>query len=325
MYEDAATPGRRGRGSVMAPARGARGESISVPPCLMLHLSPWGLSQHPLWTSLSWWRIFTSQQVLELAVSTAHIDATSLTPREDEQEPPWTRAAGVRQKPETPLSHAHPWSADRPALFSIGSFWELASVKLPSGWCHGRTLNPCVNWSSKKWWVWRVTTMALRHNDTLFGPAHTRTRSSCLYHSCSFCSGKLLGPNRRMTGVRTGQYRSQGFYFLHITLYIVLFTWKRDRGQTSNVPSVKLNKCPTANLLAPLLTCVYPQVNLEVMRGAEGFATVGAVLGWRTQVALPMLGQRRLNGPWHLRHIFPEIWSVQKEEMTNGKYVELHF
>lgn len=31
--------------------------------------------------------------------------------------------------------------------------------------------------------------------------------------------------------------------------------------------------------LAGVLTCVYPQVDLEVMRGAEGFATVGAVLG----------------------------------------------
>lgn len=64
----------------------------------------------------------------------------------------------------------------------------------------------------------------------------------------------------------------------HYTLHRIVYM-KAGLGQTSNVPSVKLNKCLIANLLAPLLTCVYPQVNLEVMRGAEGFATVGAVLG----------------------------------------------
>lgn len=39
------------------------------------------------------------------------------------------------------------------------------------------------------------------------------------------------------------------------------------------------NLPPAAATPADVLTCVYPQVDLEVMRGAEGFATVGAVLG----------------------------------------------
>lgn len=40
-------------------------------------------------------------------------------------------------------SHAYPQTVDRPALFWLESYWELASVKLPSEWCHRRTLNPC--------------------------------------------------------------------------------------------------------------------------------------------------------------------------------------
>lgn len=87
----------------------------------------------------------------------------------------------------------------------------------------------------------------------------------------------------------------------------------------------RANLPPAAATPADVLTCVYPQVDLEVMRGAEGLATVGAVLGGRTQVALAVLGQRRLSGPRRLRHIVPEICSMQEEEMTNGNHVELHF
>lgn len=74
-----------------------------------------------------------------------------------------------------------------------------------------------------------------------------------------------------------------------------------------------------------VLTCVYPQVDLEVMGGAEGLATVGAILGGRAQAALTMLGQRRLNAPHRLPHVLPNIWSTHKEGETNGRCVECHF
>lgn len=51
-----------------------------------------------------------------------------------------------------------------------------------------------------------------------------------------------------------------------------------ERGQCEWVLH-QANLPPAASTPADVLTCVYPQVDLEVMRGAEGFATVGAVLG----------------------------------------------
>lgn len=61
------------------------------------------------------------------------------------------------------------------------------------------------------------------------------------------------------------------------------------------------------------------------MGGAEGLATVGAILGGRAQAALTMLGQRRLNAPHRLPHVLPNIWSMHKEGETNGRCVECHF
>lgn len=66
-----------------------------------------------------------------------------------------------------------------------------------------------------------------------------------------------------------------------------------------------------------ILTCVYPQVDLEVMGCAEGLATVEAVLGRGSQVALTMLGQSWLNGPRRLPCFFTDVCSAYKEEETN--------
>lgn len=58
-----------------------------------------------------------------------------------------------------------------------------------------------------------------------------------------------------------------------------------------------------------LLTCVYPQVDLEVVGGAEGLAAVGAVLGGRALAALAvLLGQRRLDAPGRFAgRVLPDI------------------
>lgn len=85
------------------------------------------------------------------------------------------------------------------------------------------------------------------------------------------------------------------------------------------------NLCTAQGVSMVVLTCVYPQVNLEVMGGAEGLATVWAVLGGRAQAALTMLGQRWLNAPRRLPHVLPNIWSRHKEGETNGRCVECHF
>lgn len=85
------------------------------------------------------------------------------------------------------------------------------------------------------------------------------------------------------------------------------------------------NLCTAQGVSMAVLTCVYPQVNLEVMGGAEGLATVWAVLGGRAQAALTMLGQRWLNAPRCLPHVLPNIWSTHKEGETNGRCVECHF
>lgn len=92
---------------------------------------------------------------------------------------------------------------------------------------------------------------------------------------------------------------------------------------------MKYNKCLIAGVAevisVDVLTCVYPQVDLEVMGGAERLATVGAILGGRGQAALTMLGQRRLNAPRRLPRVLPDIWSTHKEGETNGRCVECHF
>lgn len=74
-----------------------------------------------------------------------------------------------------------------------------------------------------------------------------------------------------------------------------------------------------------VLTCVYPQVDLEVMGGAERLATVGAILGGRALAALTVLGQSRLNAPRRFARVLPNIWSTHKEGETNGRCVECHF
>lgn len=85
------------------------------------------------------------------------------------------------------------------------------------------------------------------------------------------------------------------------------------------------NLCTAQAVSMAVLTCVYPQVDLEVMGGAEGLATVWAVLGGRAQAALTMLGQGWLNAPRRLPHVLPNIWSTHKEGETNGRCVECHF
>lgn len=74
-----------------------------------------------------------------------------------------------------------------------------------------------------------------------------------------------------------------------------------------------------------VLTCVYPQVDLEVMGGAERLATVGAILGGRALAALTVLGQSRLNAPRCFARVLPNIWSTHEEGETNGRCVECHF
>lgn len=71
---------------------------------------------------------------------------------------------------------------------------------------------------------------------------------------------------------------------------------------------------------------MYPQVDLQVMGGAEGLAAVRAVLGGRAQGALSMLGQRRLDAPRCLHQVLANIWSTHththEEGKTNGRRVE---
>lgn len=66
-----------------------------------------------------------------------------------------------------------------------------------------------------------------------------------------------------------------------------------------------------------LLTCVYPQVDLEVVGGAEGLSAVGAVLGGRALAALTVLGQRQRNASCHFAaRILPDIC---QERETKGR------
>lgn len=87
----------------------------------------------------------------------------------------------------------------------------------------------------------------------------------------------------------------------------------------------KCDLCITEALSVDALTCVYPQVDLEVMGGAERLATVGAILGGRALAALTVLGQSRLNAPRRFACVLPNIWSTHKEGETNGRCVECHF
>lgn len=68
------------------------------------------------------------------------------------------------------------------------------------------------------------------------------------------------------------------------------------------------------------LTCVYPQVDLQVMGGAEGLAAVRAVLGGRGQGALSMLGQRRLDAPRCLHQVLANIWSTHTHTHEEDKW-----
>ena len=67
------------------------------------------------------------------------------------------------------------------------------------------------------------------------------------------------------------------------------------------------------------LTCVYPQVDFEMMGGAEGLAAVGTILGGRGHAPLAMLGQRRLNAPRRLPQVLPNIWSATRKTARGGE------
>lgn len=71
-----------------------------------------------------------------------------------------------------------------------------------------------------------------------------------------------------------------------------------------------------------VLTCVYPQMDFEMMGGAEGLATVGAILGGRAQTALTVLGQRRLNAPRCLSQVLPNIWSTHRDSTRRERQME---
>lgn len=124
-------------------------------------------------------------------------------------------------------------------------------MKLPSGWCHGRTLNPCcVNWSSMKSWVWRIIIMALRHNDTLFGNAYLYTRSACreerFLTERLFYSVILNGPNRKRTTVRTTAHGSQSSYAYFQDIVMVWFkngacVFNENMGSSTILISFKSN------------------------------------------------------------------------------------
>lgn len=60
------------------------------------------------------------------------------------------------------------------------------------------------------------------------------------------------------------------------------------------------------------LTCVYPQMDFQVMGGAEGLATVGAVFGGRGQTPLTNLGWWWLNACCWFPHVLPNIWSKHR-------------
>lgn len=70
------------------------------------------------------------------------------------------------------------------------------------------------------------------------------------------------------------------------------------------------------------LTCVYPQMDFEMMGGAEGLATVGAILGGRGHTPLTMLGQRRLNAPCCLPQVLPNIWSAHRDSTRRERQME---
>lgn len=69
-----------------------------------------------------------------------------------------------------------------------------------------------------------------------------------------------------------------------------------------------------------VLTCVYPQMDFEMMGGAEGLATVGAILGGGAHAPLAMLGQRRLNAPRCLPQVLPNIWSAETAQGGRDKW-----
>lgn len=95
---------------------------------------------------------------------------------------------------------------------------------------------------------------------------------------------------------------------------------------------MKYNKCLIAaeiqsmrcrsDIRGRLLTCVYPQVDFEMMGGAERLATVGAILGGRAHAPLAMLGQRRLNGPRRLPQVLPNIWSTHRDSTRRERQME---
>lgn len=77
-----------------------------------------------------------------------------------------------------------------------------------------------------------------------------------------------------------------------------------------------------------VLTCVYPQVDFEMVGGAERLPTIGTILGGRGQISLAVLGQRRLDAPRCLRQVLPNIWSTCRDSTrrreTNGRCVKCH-
>lgn len=60
------------------------------------------------------------------------------------------------------------------------------------------------------------------------------------------------------------------------------------------------------------LTCVYPQMDLQVVGGAEALPTVGAVLHGRAHAALPVLGCGGLRGPCALCQVVSHICNNTK-------------
>lgn len=62
---------------------------------------------------------------------------------------------------------------------------------------------------------------------------------------------------------------------------------------------------------------MYPQVDLEVVGGAEGLPTVGAVLDGRAQAPVPVLGGGLLNTPCCLPQVIPDILSNKRETHTD--------
>lgn len=82
-------------------------------------------------------------------------------------------------------------------------------------------------------------------------------------------------------------------------------------------------KRSTPDMMLTVLTCVYPQVDFEMMGGAEGLPAVGAVLRGRSDAPLPDLGWRRLQAHRCLRQVFPSIWSKHGDSTGRGGWMDV--